>query len=91
MSSELLVLGLCIGRYACNDAWKAYYSQNPAIKESVREVKKKTRRYVGEYIYLAAAPLYLAASGRDYQIRIYKNISCGKDNDDVMCFYNWTF
>lgn len=67
---ELLVAGLCVGDFACNRAFEAYYQSRPGLRETVREHKAAVKHAVGGPVFAALPALGAIAGGHSVRIRL---------------------
>ncbi len=91
MSLELLVALGCLQAQACPELSKAYYASRPAYHSWVRHSKAAVERELGRGLVVAIPVSYAALSGRPFQIKIWKNISCGYKSNVTNCIYSYSF
>lgn len=92
---EILVLGLCIGDYRCDQATKAYLIQNPTPKIWLNResgvLKRSAEEILGKQALIALTTIAAAATQRSYQIKIYKDFSIGRREDEILLLYALSF
>lgn len=92
---ELLVLGLCIGDYRCDQATKAYLDQNLSAKVWVKHesgvLSRNAEEVIGKQTLVALTTVAAAITQRSYQLKIYKDFSIGRTKDSVLLLYALNF
>ena len=79
---ELLIAGLCIGNFRCDQASEAYFVYNPVPKiwaeKKVRQAEKAAIQLIGQQAVIGIATVAAFATQKTYQIRITNRWSIGK-------------
>lgn len=91
MLLEALVAGLCIGDYACDKAFKAYYYERPHLRALSKEVKKQAVAQVGEAVVYTVPAFMAAMAGHSYQVKLGKRWSIGQSRDETRLTFRLDF
>lgn len=79
MITELLVAGLCLGGFECNQAPIAYYNYNKDLQMAVKGIEQKTKDLLGpvivDYILPYGYSIGLIGSGQTASIPINSIVS----------------
>jgi hypothetical protein len=85
---EMLVLSLCVGRFECSEAWKAYYAQNKPMQSQIKILEHTMENEIGsenkQTIY-AIMPLAMLAGGAQAKIKLLDNLyfNGGRANQNI--------
>jgi hypothetical protein len=73
---EALLLTACLSTpESCSPGFKAYYRGQPQIRQFVRETRKASTKYFGEWLTYGAPIIIAAARGAPSQVRIWGPLS----------------
>lgn len=92
MTLELLVALSCTQREACPELSKAYYASRPAYKAWAYKTSHQLEQQVGREFMVALPVALTVATHKPFQLRIYKNLTCGHSNSGLtLCVYNFNY
>jgi hypothetical protein len=89
--TEVLVLLLCIGEYACSDALKAYKAYNPEVRVMERKVRNIAYKHASKEAVVVMGTFYAAATERKLRIRLMQGLILSGNRNQIELGYRYEF
>ncbi len=87
----LMVASLCLTNYGCDEALKAYYPSRPAIKQTVKQLKREAADLIGETTMVALLPVASLAAGSKVSFRLCRYVAASYKDGNYMVNLSYSF